>query len=90
MSTVDSIDPEGAAQILALFIEDGEPPDYQRQDFEFAASAVGNKVTLRISELNAVATSMLDPTKIRKTHVFELAVTYTGSVDDDAGITRHE
>lgn len=74
------MNPKDAAQIFALFIEDGEPPDYQRQNFEFTASADGNKVTLRISELAAAATSMLAPAEVRKTHVFDLALTSSSSV----------
>jgi hypothetical protein len=76
MPILDSTDPDDVAPILALLIQEAELPDipgsaYRRELWAFNAIAEHGKLTLWVS----------DPSKIRKTQMFELALTFKGTVD---------
>jgi hypothetical protein len=76
MPILDSTDPDDVAPILALLIQEAELPDipgssYRRELWAFNAIAEDGKLTLWVS----------DPSNIRKTQMFELALTFKGTVD---------
>lgn len=76
MPIFDSKDPEDVAPILALLIQEAELPvipgsHYRRDKWAFNAIADGGKVKLWVS----------DPSNIRKTQLFELTLTFKGTVD---------